>query len=199
MGNYTNTDYNSFTNGPMIPYKIMEFLATENETIWKILKYSTKDCLSKPNLSLEEKMNMIWSDEPKTQDYAVFLTDLVEDLEPVSKTILKIYNYHTVPTNRLKAVESYIFDILHGGKLAIIEYKGVPCNRAEVLKRELLNTLSGAFVGGVSPLWFDVGHSSLDKGYHNLGNNTTYTGFSFIMSVEVSTVESHYEGCNNGL
>ena len=38
--------YNDFLSMPYIPYRIIEYLAYNNENLWKILKYNTYDCLS---------------------------------------------------------------------------------------------------------------------------------------------------------
>ena len=48
--------YNNFVSMPYIPYRIVEYLAYNNENLWKILKYNTYDCLSKNDLTFEEKM-----------------------------------------------------------------------------------------------------------------------------------------------
>ena len=43
--------FNNFANLPYVPYKIIMTLAQNNENIFKLLKYGTYDCLSKPNLN----------------------------------------------------------------------------------------------------------------------------------------------------
>ena len=55
--------YNDYKSMPYIPYRIIEYLANNNENIWKILKYNTYDCLSKEDLTFDEKMKLIWSHE----------------------------------------------------------------------------------------------------------------------------------------
>ena len=42
--------YNAYKSMPYIPYRIIEYLANNNENIWKILKYNTYDCLSREDL-----------------------------------------------------------------------------------------------------------------------------------------------------
>ena len=43
--------YNDYKFMPYIPYRILEYLANNNENLWKILKYDTYDCLSKEDLT----------------------------------------------------------------------------------------------------------------------------------------------------
>ena len=104
--------YNKYEFMPYIPYKIVEYLATNNENLWKILKYNDYDCLSKPNLTFEEKIALIWNTEGNQESYSIFFSQLVENMIPDSKSILKIYKVLTTPRNTIQAVGSYEFDIL---------------------------------------------------------------------------------------
>ena len=61
--------YNNFLSMPYIPYRIIEYLAYNNENIWKILKYNTYDCLSEENLTFEEKMSLIWSHQADQEQF----------------------------------------------------------------------------------------------------------------------------------
>ena len=83
--------YNNFLSMPYIPYRIIEYLAYNNENIWKILKYNTYDCLSEENLTFEEKMSLIWSHQADQENYRIFFTALVENMIPLSDTMIKIY------------------------------------------------------------------------------------------------------------
>ena len=50
--------YNSLSALPNAPYNILKYLAQNNENIWKLLKYNSYDALSKPNLTMEEKLSL---------------------------------------------------------------------------------------------------------------------------------------------
>lgn len=183
--------YNNFSNLPFVPYKIIEFLATKNENIWKLLKYGEYDALSNDNLTLNEKLEMIWKGQSDTQNYNVFFTKLIENAEPDSTTILKIYKYISEPTNTLISNISYEFDILYGGKLSMVEYNGVPCNRGDVFEMEILKTLNGKNVNGVGTLQFNRQLSSFSKSMMNLGNNKTYTGNSVILVTQIGSISEN--------
>ena len=179
--------FNQFSSLPSIPYLIIEKLM-ENENIWKILKYPTYDCLSENNLTLDEKSNMIWKNKEKQTDYNVFLTPLVEDMIYDSTTILKCYRYYNVPTNHLNAVVTYEMDILYGGKISLIEYNGIPCNRSDVMEMEIMKTLNGADVGGIGYFQFNRELSSFCQSRMVLGNDKTFTGTSIIMGTNLSNI-----------
>ena len=151
--------YNKYISMPYIPYRIIEYLANNNENLWKILKYNTYDCLSEDDLTFEEKMELIWSHEANQEDYKIFLTALVENMIPVSGTIIKIYKEMTLPRNHINAVAGYEIDILYGGKIALVEYNGIPCNRGDVCEAEILSTLNGVEVS-VGDLWRAIWRST---------------------------------------
>lgn len=72
--------FNSMSSLPYIPYNILIYLARQDsaEDIWKMLKYNSYDALSKPNLTFNEKLELIWKSGPQ-EKYGVFFTNLVED------------------------------------------------------------------------------------------------------------------------
>lgn len=187
--------YNKYEFMPYIPYKIVEYLATNNENLWKILKYNDYDCLSKPNLTFEEKIALIWNTEGNQENYSIFFSQLVENMIPDSKSILKIYKVLTTPRNTIQAVGSYEFDILYGGKIALVEYNGIPCNRGDVVEAEILRTLNGADVGGVGMLQFNTKLSTASRSSLNLGNSKTFTGTSLVLSVELSDLGEGDAAC----
>ena len=85
--------FNSMTALPQSLYKILEYLVTNNENIWKMLKYNSYDALSKPDLTISEKLAFLWKTGVQ-EKYSVFLTNLVEDAICESKCIFKLYTYH---------------------------------------------------------------------------------------------------------
>ena len=180
--------YNKYISMPYIPYRIIEYLANNNENLWKILKYNTYDCLSEDDLTFEEKMELVWSHEANQEDYKIFLTALVENMIPVSGTIIKIYKEITLPRNHINAVAGYEIDILYGGKIALVEYNGIPCNRGDVCEAEILSTLNGVEVDGVGKLEFSMKKLGSSRSSLNIGDNKSFTGTSLLMGVDISDI-----------
>lgn len=180
--------YNDFISMPYIPYRIIEYLAYNNENLWKILKYNTYDCLSEEDLTFEEKMGLIWSHESNQEDYRIFFTALVENMIPTSETMLKIYKDITIPQSRVNAIAGYEFDILYGGKISLIEYNGVPCNRGDVCEAEILSTLNGVEIGGVGRLEFNTQKISASRSALNIGDNKNFTGTSLLLAIDISDI-----------
>ena len=180
--------YNNFKMMPYIPYKIIEYLAYNNENLWKILKYNTYDCLSEPDLTFNEKMELIWSYQGNQEDYRIFITALVENMIPISETMIKIYKDITVPRTPINAVAGYEIDILYGGKISLIEYNGIPCNRGDVCEAEILSTLNGVEVNGVGRLEFNTQKISSSRSALNIGDNKSFTGTSLLLAVDISDI-----------
>ena len=106
--------YNSLSALPTIPYRIMTYLANEDEIIWKMLAYNDYDALSKDNLTFAEKMDLVWKRNEPQGEYSVFLTNLIEDAIAESKSIMKIYQYYIHANQLYSGVVVYAFDFLFG-------------------------------------------------------------------------------------
>lgn len=178
--------YNSLTMLPKIPYNILTHLAVSEdaENLWKLIKYNTYDALSKPNLTLQEKLKMLWK-TGKQDEYSVFFTNLVEDAIPGSKCILKIYNYYDAPSEMYRATATYAFDFLYGGKISLVDYNGIPVSRGDLFINIMLSVLNGAEVGGVGRMaWLDD-MSRYCAAKSVVGNEKTFTGVQLFMGVMV--------------
>lgn len=190
--------FNTFSSLPFIEYNIVAYLTQDPnaENIFKLLYYPNYDALSKPNLTTDEKLSLIWKGEENTyqNDYNIFLTPQVEDMQTDAKTYMKIYKIASVPLNNLKAVVAYEFDVLFGGKIAMVEYEGYPCNRANVFEMELMKSLNGSYINGIlGQFQFNTKLSRLCESRTNIGNNTNYTGVSFILAGTMGSIND--KGC----
>ena len=112
--------YNSLSALPTSLYKILEYLVVNNENIWKMLKYNSYDALSKPNLTVSEKLAFLWKTGPQ-EKYGMFLTNLVEDAICESKCIFKLYNYHVYASpSEYLSTAVYEFDFLYGDRYTVL-------------------------------------------------------------------------------
>ena len=187
--------FNNFAMLPSVPYNIIMTLAQNNENIFKMLKYNTYDCLSQPSLTFEEKMEMIYKNQDQQQDYRIFLNPLVENMQYDATTILKCFRYDNWPKNHLIAVVVYEFDILFGDKIAMVEYNGIPCNRADVMEMEIMKTLNGADIGGIGQFQFNADLSQYCRSRMALNNTRNYNGCTIFMAVQIGSIAE--SGCFN--
>ena len=189
--------FNSLSALPYIPYNILVYLACQDgaEDLWKMLKYNSYDALSKPNLSFEEKLKLIWRNGPQ-EKYGVFLTPLIEDAICESKCVLKIYDYYIHAKELYTSTLVYAFDFLYGGQMSLIEYDGVPVSRGDLFVNIILTVLNGAEVGGIGKLIFYDDMSRYDLARVTIGNSKTFTGIQLFMSVNVGDT-GEVNGCES--
>lgn len=180
--------FNQLTTMPYIPYNIISHLAKDvkAEGLWKLLRYNTEDALSKPNLTLAEKLALVCKNNADQNNYSVFLTRLIENEQLEERSILKIYKMNTVPEDNFKAICVYAFDILTGAKTTVVDYNGVPCSRLDVAEAILVQSLNGADVSGVGLLTYSCELNRVCGATYGIGNNTNYQGNSVVMAVRVS-------------
>jgi hypothetical protein len=175
--------FNKFTTLPSVPYKILSYLAENNERIFKALYYQGSDALDQPDLTLEQKLDMIYVDEGKEIDKHLFLKPLIGEEMIDSVTQLRLYKYGISPTDAMTSVITYRFDIITGSKVSLIYDDNIPISRLDFIETELLNTLNGIDLFGTGKFQFNRDLSTQDKQILTLSNSKNFFGSILLMSV----------------
>ena len=175
--------FNKYTSLPSVPYKIISYLAQNNEKIFKALYYQGSDALEQPDLTLEQKLDMIYVNEGKEVDKNIFLKPLIGEEMIDSVTQLRLYKYSISPTDNMTSVINYRFDIITGSKISLIYNDGIPCSRLDLIESELLNTLNGVDLFGTGKFQFNKNLSHDDKQILTLSNSKNFNVSILIMSV----------------
>lgn len=175
--------FNKFTTLPSVPYKILSYLAENNERIFKALYYQGSDALDQPDLTLEQKLDMIYVDEGKEIDKHLFLKPLIGEEMIDSVTQLRLYKYGISPTDAMTSVITYRFDIITGSKVSLIYDDNIPVSRLDFIETELLNTLNGIDLFGTGKFQFNRDLSTQDKQILTLSNSKNFFGSILLMSV----------------
>lgn len=181
-------DYNQFAGFSQIPYKIMEYLMTTNENIWKLLKYPSHDALKQTNLTSTQKRTLIYRPDVQSDAYRLFTVRFVEDAVLPEVTRLHIYIGKTNPFNAQVGTVDIIFDVFCHNKIAVLSYPGYRPNRYDVIFEELMKTLNGKDVDTLGRLYFNRGglsHNSGASGVLSFSKDNIYQGRQIIMSVNV--------------
>ena len=175
-------DYNKYKQIPSIGDEIISYLIRNNETIWKLLKYPSHDALSKPNLSIQEKRDMIYKNQ--TQDsskYRVFRQSFLDDGQNVEVSDLRIYVCYVEPTTYVNGRIDFYLDVLSHRKIIILEDSS---NRNEIFMQQIIETLNGKDVGGNGLFYFDK-----KANYRNevmlFQFGKYYEGYKIVMSVNI--------------
>lgn len=170
-----------------IPYSIIQYLF-RNEDIWKLIKYTTPDALSKPNLTPQEKANLVWLGQDRQEDYNVFLTPMQENIQPLQSVILRLYLLQINPRTGHYATMSYAVDVLCESKIGMLE-NGV--SRTDYLLELILGEIIGQEVGGIGEIFFNSEKDANSRSRLNLmtNNSRSYMGYSVAFGVQQSHIE----------
>lgn len=187
--------FNSLSALPTAPYNILKYLAINNENIWKLIKYNSYDALSKPNLTMSEKLSYIWKTGAQ-EDYSVFLTNIVGDAICEDKCILKCYDYYIAATDAYISTPVFAFDFLYGVTMALVDKDGIPVNRGDLFIHEILSTLNGVTIGGVGKLMFNRNQTRYDFARSVIADSKKFTGVQIYLSTNMGDMGS-VTGCGD--
>ena len=189
--------FNNFKEMPQLPYKVIATLLTEEsesaESFWKLLKYADVDALSKPKLSYEEKLALVWKGESIEQNYNVFLKPLVgssmDDAE--AQTQLRIFRYTTIPTTRFESIMTIEADFITNEKTCLVYQNGLLCERTDLMESLFLDIMNGRDIEvGSGVIVFDRELSRSCNSQLNIGNSKSFYGRSLVMALEFISGES---------
>ena len=189
--------FNNFKEMPQLPYKVVTTLLTEEsksaEDFWKLLKYVDVDALSKPNLTYDEKLALIWDGNSIEQNYNVFLKPLVgsslDDAE--AQTQLRVFRFTTMPTSRFEAVITIEADFITNEKTCLVYQDGILCERTDVMESLFLDVMNGRDIEiGSGVVMFDRELSRSCNSQLNIGNSKSFYGRSLVMALEFISGES---------
>lgn len=147
-------EYNTFEAVDNATEVIVDYLMAHNENLWKLLYYTSPHILplSQPNLTFEQKKNMICTDPYEIDSNVTknVLFQIVTD-EAFSTAIpqLRIEIGDIVPTDRVRGYMTINFQIVVPNKqdLFIAPYNRV-ARRTDAIFRELMKTLNGKYITG---------------------------------------------------
>ena len=183
--------YTSFKEVPQFPYKIIEvFLTSDEEMVekfWKLLKYVDVDALEKPNLTYEEKIDMIWNGDSVEQKYNIFLKPLIgSSLDTAeAQTQLRLYRYTISPNTQLEAVIAFEADFITNEKTCLVYQDGILCERTDLMENMFLDIINGRDIGiGNGVLTFNREMSRSCSSQLNIGNSKTFFGRSLVFALD---------------
>lgn len=174
-----DSNFNNFKHLPLMQYNIIAYLMKNNEEIWKILKYSSPDCLQQPNLNIRDKAALIYSGQGISTSYRVFMNP-IDDAFTEQVSLIRIFPDLIVPRNRSVADINFVIQVFSHVKL---QYLSNYTNRTVYLMQQILETLNGVdTIEGMGKITFDVNYSRYNKAAFNIDNGKNYTGYSINLS-----------------
>lgn len=174
--------YNKFSGYSSLTYNIVRYLINNNEDIWKILKYNTPDALDLPQLTNNEKRDLIYNGEEDAEDqFRVFRDIFTDDTQQDRVTQLRIFPSRYDSDNKVNGIVDIIFQVVTHVK---VNYLDNYTTRIDYLTEQLIKTLNGEEIDGVGKLFMD-GETRRTNGTlytPSVGNNKNYEGIVITMS-----------------
>lgn len=147
------TGYNFFNEYSQISYNIISYLITNNELIWKLLKYHTRDAWNKADLTQQEKAQLIYSGQDDSTNFFVFMDEGNPDVHTREDCIVRVSPSVIYPENRTVATLSVHFETYAHYKVNTLSNY---TTRVDTITQEALKTLNGARIDGIiGRLYFD--------------------------------------------
>jgi hypothetical protein len=156
--------YNKYEEFPDLTYNCIDYLLKNNDTIWKLLKYTDnnayKNDAAHPNLTTAQKGYLIndGTPDPEYDRFRVFLDVGQDNTITKEMCILRIEPVKLVPKNHIYGSVAMAFEVYAHAKInTMSNYK----SRIDVITQQLIATFNGQEIGGLGRLAFDARMSSL--------------------------------------
>jgi hypothetical protein len=182
----TFNDVATYKSMSGLTYKIIDYLLENNNVIWNLLYYNENSALYKPALTLDKKRSMIYNGDTsldatqKFQQYKIFQQDFVDDASEVQQSRLYIHVLGIRPNTSYTGQIDIGFEVIVNNSLSVLNtYE----NRAELLVDELLGSLNGANISGLTNIEFSKNNNN-----HAIAvryDTKWYSGFRLVMSCKM--------------
>lgn len=204
-----NMSFNRFVNIDSIEERIINHFVTsetdEANRICKLLKYPDSRALLKPNLTRNEKSQLVDMDSSKQEDKRFFRSPFIEDAMTVQCSLIRVYIDSIVPKNHLNSIVNVGFDIVTHNKIINvyndacddlenpeqfrpIEQEVMMKSRNSVILKNLLAEINGLEIAGVGKFQFNQQLSVFSQAKLGIFNNKNYMGYKVIVPVMMSGV-----------
>lgn len=174
-------DFNRFENLDGIETKIVNHLVSSTskhaKNFWKLLKYNDIYALNQPDLTEQEKWDLVYNDNGEITSKRVFFQPFVNNAWSEECCSVYIFVSDIIPTNHLASFVNVRVETVVHSKICAIAGDGDPIlnpeanpndsnaegdvivtfkNRATVLLKSVLAELNGLFLDGIGYLQFNA-------------------------------------------
>jgi hypothetical protein len=144
--------YNKFRQFSKLSYNCVKYMMDNNELIWKLLKHTTPDAWSKPDLTQVEKGALIYAGQKDTSEFNVFMDVKQPDVLTKEVAMVRICPYGAIGMNRTLGYIEVSMEVYAHYKINhLTNYQ----TRVDTITEELLALFNGVDIGGLGLLSFD--------------------------------------------
>jgi hypothetical protein len=144
--------FNTLKTLPMVGYACIMYLLEHNELVWKLLKYNEADAWQKSDLTLSEKMALIYNGIGEQNNFRVFMDEGQLDVWNKQACVLRIFPVEIFPVNQVMSDIYIAFQVLSYYEINhLTNYQ----TRVDTIIAEIVNTFNGALINGLGQIVFD--------------------------------------------
>lgn len=153
--------YNEFSNLPELSYNAIAYLMQHDDISWRLLKYSDPNCLDlneHPNLTLQEKADLVYTGRDNITDCRVFLDVGMDDAWTQEAAILRVSPMVITPDTYVYGKIAMSFEVYAHYK---VNHLSNHTTRTVSLIQRLISVFNGSEIEGLGRLFFDARSSGL--------------------------------------
>jgi len=174
--------YNTFDGLDEISMNCINLLIDNSEIVWKLMKYNDRDAWEKPNLTKNEKREMIYGGQDDETKYRVFMDIGQNDVWVNEACVIRISPHSALGKNRTVGIVTVSFEVFCHYKINTLSNNKT---RVAMITKEFFKVFNGERVGGLGQLYFDGLANPIDR---LIGaGQIPYKGFQTFMSTNMAT------------
>ncbi len=180
---FDKTAYNDYSLTRDLPTIIVNYLFENSPDFWKLLKYS-QNPLSEPDLTNEEKSNMICKSSFNTEEYNVLFQKYTVDAIVKAKSQVRVFIDNITSQGRTNALVRIIFQVVVNNNEMMITTPFSKNDKRDVaIMQTIVQSLNGVKLDKTKSQMFVNNEIDRFAGAQQVSYNNDYSGFQLTMDV----------------
>ena len=175
--------YNNYRLARDLPTIIVNYLFDNSPDFWKLLKYS-QNPLSEPDMTNEEKADMICKSSFNTEEYNVLFQKYTVDAMIKAKSQVRVFIDNISSYGRTNALARIIFQVIVNNNEMMISTPVSKNDKRDVaIMQTIVEALNGVKLDKTKSQMFVNNEIDRFAGASQVSYNNDYSGFQLTMDV----------------
>ena len=175
--------YNNYRLARDLPTIIVNYLFDNSPDFWKLLKYS-QNPLSEPDMTNEEKADMICKSSFNTEEYNVLFQKYTVDAMIKAKSQVRVFVDNISSYGRTNALARIIFQVIVNNNEMMISTPVSKNDKRDVaIMQTIVEALNGVKLDKTKSQMFVNNEIDRFAGASQVSYNNDYSGFQLTMEV----------------
>lgn len=175
--------YNNYRLARDLPTIIVNYLFDNSPDFWKLLKYS-QNPLSEPDMTNEEKADMICKSSFNTEEYNVLFQKYTVDAMIKAKSQVRVFVDNISSYGRTNALARIIFQVIVNNNEMMVSTPVSKNDKRDVaIMQTIVEALNGVKLDKTKSQMFVNNEIDRFAGASQVSYNNDYSGFQLTMDV----------------